>query len=73
MQLPAFTFPKHLELKNAEILIRKRVRDVIMMEALSAHNQMVDTFVLLVNETVRMGNHVRDCGYFVFAGNLQMT
>ena len=71
MQLPAFTFPKHLELKNAEILIREFV--VIMMEALSAHNQMVDTFVLLVDETVRMGNHVRDCGYFVFAGNLQMT
>ena len=71
MRLPAFTFPKHLELKNAENLIREFV--VIMMEAMSAHNRTVDTFVLLIDEAARMETHIRDCGFFKIPADVQMT
>ena len=73
MRLPAFTFPKHLELKNAEKLIRGFV--VIMMEAMSAHNRTVDTFVLLIDEAVRMERKMQSMKSFQsqLDGDVQMT
>ena len=52
-------------------LIREFV--VIMMETMSVHHKMVDTLVLLVDETVRMENHIRNCGFFKFPANLKTT
>ena len=56
---------------GATELIREFV--VIMMEAMSAHNRMVDTFVLLIDEAVRMETHIRDCGFFKIPADVQMT
>ena len=58
---------------GATELIREFV--VIMMEAMSAHNRMVDTFVLLIDEAVRMERKMQSMKSFQrqLDGDVQMT
>ena len=75
MRLPAFTFIitfRRLSECGTE-LIREFV--VIMMEAMSAHNRTVDTFVLLIDEAVRMERKMQSMKSFQrqLDGDVQMT